>query len=607
MRLGAHAAEVGRRLALIAADRCVERLHRSDPSLWTDDVTVRRAIRDRLGWLRAPEWMIGELRGVEKFVAGVRKDGIRHVVLLGMGGSSLGAEVFRRVFGPAAGHPDLFVLDTTVPAAVRRVEQAIDPARTLFLVSSKSGTTSEMAALQAYFWAGMRRLRGPDTGRHFAAITDPGTPLAEEAAARGYRAAFRNPADIGGRFSALSYFGIVPAALLGIDVGALLRRAVAMRDRCGPSTPASENPGLALGVALGVLAAAGRDKMVVVADRGLPDVILWIEQLIAESTGKEGRGLLPVAANGDPVGRRVLAGPDRFGVGVAIAGSPEARRFRSWIDRPPAPLRRAPFLLVTLQDRLDLGAMMLQWEIATAVAGAVIGVNPFDEPDVVESKRNTEALLAAAGDGAAPAGGGPAPPAGVEVIDGHARALLSSAARPRKKPRGLAGAILALLAGARRGDAVIVLAYVDAGDPVPRTLLDQLRVVLLQRTGVPVTIGCGPRYLHSTGQLHKGGPDNGLFLQVVPADPLRLRVPGAPYDLETLKQAQAQGDFQALVARGRRALRVEFDGEATAALGAVLEALPHRGPRHRAGGGRGSRGGAGSRSGRGRPPGRRAR
>ena len=586
MRLGAHASEVGRRLALLAADRFVERLYRSDPALWTEDLTVRRAIRNRLGWLRAPEWMIGELRSAEKFVAGVRQDGIRHVVLLGMGGSSLCAEVLRRVFGPVAGHPDLFVLDTTVPAAVRRVEQTIDPARTLFLVSSKSGTTSEMAALQAYFWAGMRRLRGPDAGRHFAVITDPGTPLSEEAATRGYRAAFHNPEDIGGRFSALSYFGMVPAALLGIDVDTLLRRALAMKERCGPQTPASENPGLTLGVALGVLAAAGRDKVVIVADRGLPDVVLWIEQLIAESTGKNGRGLLPVAANSDPVGRAVIAGPDRVGVGVAIAGSPEARMFRSWIEKPPPALRRTPFLLVTLNDRLDLGAMMLQWEIATAVAGAVIGVNPFDEPNVVESKKNTEALLAAGAPGGsessgADSGGPPARLPGTVLTDSHARAILSPAVRPRKKPRRLAEAALALLGTARRGDAVILLAYVDSGDPVLRAILDQTRAVLMQSTGLPVTVGCGPRYLHSTGQLHKGGPGTGLFIQVVPADPLRMRVPGTAYDLETLKQAQALGDHQALVARGRRVLRVEYDGDAAAALGAVLESLPHRGGRAR--------------------------
>src|SRR5439155_8859546 len=317
-------------------------MFRGDASLWATAPSDRRLIRNRLGWLRSPGRMVREAPRLEAFAAEAATEGIRQVVLLGMGGSSLCVEVFRRVFPPSRGQPRITVLDSTVPAAVRRVESDIDPARTLFVVSSKSGTTGETLALQSYFWEKMRRLRGDLAGRHFVAITDPGTPLSAEASARAYRATFHNAPDIGGRYSALSYFGLVPAALGGADIAAILRPALLMLEACGPAAAAADNPGLMLGAALGVLARRGRDKVVLAVDPGLRPFGLWIEQLLAESTGKEGRGLVPVEAPASPAdARATLLGQDRVTVVMTLGRRPAAATWRSWRSSTPGAALRA--------------------------------------------------------------------------------------------------------------------------------------------------------------------------------------------------------------------------------------------------------------------------
>ena len=327
---------------------------------------TRRLIKNRLGWLRAPGRMLREVPRLESFAREAREEGLRQVVLLGMGGSGLCVEVFRRLFPPPAGSPDVIVLDGTVPEAVRRVESRLDFETTLFVVSSKSGTTAETAALQAYFWAKTRRIRGRMASRHFMAITDPGTPLSEEAAARGYRAAFHNAPDIGGRYSALSYFGLVPAALGGLDIAEILRRALDMLERCGPDVPAADNPGLTLGAALGTLARQGRDKVLLLVDQGLRPYELWIEQLLAESTGKDGRGLIPVTAPQAPGPlRTALAGADRVAVAIVLEESRNGRALRRRVAGSGT-----PGVVLALKDRLDLGASMLQWEVATEIGRA---------------------------------------------------------------------------------------------------------------------------------------------------------------------------------------------------------------------------------------------
>jgi len=511
--------------------------------------------------MHAPERMLPLVPRLEAFAREVRQEGIRQVLLVGMGGSSLGVDVFARVFPPPAGFPEVAVLDSTVPSAVRRAEARLDLGKALVIVSSKSGTTGETAALQAYFWAKARRRLGRDAAKHFVAITDPGTPLAEEASTRGYRAAFLNPPDVGGRYSALTYFGLVPAVLAGVDIGTQLRRAAAMLERCSPGVPAAENPGLALGASLGVLARRGRDKVVLLIDPALRSYGLWIEQLVAESTGKRGRGLVPIVARGAPATvRRDLAGPDRVAVGVTLNGTSGDRAVRGGI----AAAAGTPGIVLALRDRDDLGASMLQWEIATAVAGTVLGVNPFDEPNVTESKKNTEALLAEL------SATGRFRDEEPDLVVGPARVHLGGLGR--HQPRSLGAALGALRARARRGDYVAVLAYVDPADRALASSLERLRAGLAARTGLAAGIGYGPRYLHSTGQLHKGGPDKGLFLQVVPDDRAALPIPGRPFGFEEFKQAQALGDARALQGRGRRLVRARFAGTARAAMAALLKA-----------------------------------
>jgi glucose-6-phosphate isomerase len=560
VRLHGYAPAVARRIASLSAARFIPRMFRGDPSLWTSDPAAGRIVKDRLGWLRSPHEMLREVPRLEAFAASAREDGMRYAVLLGMGGSSLCVEVFRRVFPPPAGCPSIVVLDSTVPEAVRRVESEIDPARTLFVVSSKSGTTGETLALESYFWEKMRRLRGDQAGRHFVAITDPGTPLSVEASARGYRATFHNASDIGGRYSALSYFGLVPAALGGADIAAILRSALLMLEACGSTVAASDNPGLTLGTALGVLARRGRDKVVLAVDPGLRPFGLWIEQLLAESTGKRGRGLVPVDAPVSPAAARAtLLGSDRVAVVMTLGRGPAAG--------PPAGRggAKTPTVVLRLRDRFDLGAAMVQWEIATAVAGAVLGVNPFDEPNVAESKTNTAAALAEFD-----ATGG-LHEEDAALIEARARVFLGGIATPGK--RSLSAAVSSLLRRKRGGDYVAVLAFVDPGSAAPRAALETLRSLLLARTGCAVTLGYGPRYLHSTGQLHKGGSNRGLFIEIVPADTTVLPIPGRPYDFETFKQAQALGDYLSLKRRGRRIVRLRSMDGATGTLRTLVAAL----------------------------------
>jgi glucose-6-phosphate isomerase len=567
-RLLSHADAVARRVSALAASRFIARMFRGDPSLWSSDPAARRVIRNRLGWLRSPERMLREVPRLEAFATEAREDGIRDVVLLGMGGSSLCVEVFRRVLPSRPGSPRIGVLDSTVPAAVRRVEATVDPSRTLFVVSSKSGTTTETAALQSHFWGLMRRRRGRLASRHFVAITDPGTPLSAEAAARGYRATFHNPPDIGGRYSALSYFGLVPAVLGGLGVASLLRSAIAMLERCGPEVEAKENPGLLLGAALGVLARRGRDKVVLLADPRLKPIGPWIEQLLAESTGKEGRGLVPIdAPTGAAALRATLAGSDRV---VAEMTLEDDRSGRARARRGAAGV---PSVVLPLGDRSDLGALMVQWEIATAVAGSVLGINPFDEPNVAESKANTASVLEELEATGRLREERPA------LVEGSASVVLGGLRPPARRRLTLPGVLRALLRSRRRGDYVAVLAYVDPAGRAARSALEGIRSRLLSLTGCAVTVGCGPRYLHSTGQLHKGGPNRGLFVEIVPADAAGLLIPGRPYDFETLKQAQALGDFLSLQRRGRRILRLRSTAGAAAVLRALAAALQRAGRR----------------------------
>jgi glucose-6-phosphate isomerase len=447
--------------------------------------------------------LVGEL---EAFAAGAATDGLRTAVLLGMGGSSLAPEVLAKAFGSAGGALELIVLDTTHPATIERVTGELDLDRTLFVVASKSGTTTETLSHLAHFWELVPR------GDRFAAITDPGTPLEALGAERRFRRVFANPADIGGRYSALSLFGLVPAALIGAPLRELLDAADRMR-AAGVGAPAADDPAVVLGAALGESAVAGRDKLTLVLPEGIAGLGDWIEQLIAESTGKEGTGIVPVV--GEPLGAPGAYGRDR----VFVAwGDPDG------VDE----LESAGHPVVRLEyggEPEQLGAEFFRWELATAVAGHVLGINPFDQPNVQEAKDATKQILEA----------GAAEDPGLDDV----------------------GAVLKEVGA---GDYVAIMAYLDR-TPGTEDALQRARVAIRDRHRVATTVGFGPRFLHSTGQLHKGGPNTGVFVQVVDGGrAVDVPVPGHPYSFGALIDAQALGDLRSLRTRGRRAARVTLDG-----------------------------------------------
>lgn len=532
-------------------DRVARRVQeaRSDliPRLFARDVTLFQAegggtkeVADRLGWLDLSTTMAPRLREVLDFAAEVRAAGFRRVLLLGMGGSSLAPDVFGRLLGGGPGALGLTVLDTTDPGAILAAEAAGDLGTTLFLVSSKSGGTVEPNALAAYF---LERTRG--NGAQFAAITDPGSSLAALAAARGFRRAFLNPPDIGGRYSALSLFGLVPAALVGADVAGLLAGARRVREECAESDgmPAQRAARLAAFLATGV--EEGRDKLTLLMPSETEPFGAWIEQLVAESTGKHGTGVLPVV--GEPVRDPAAYGSDRVFVALAPVGDAgaELQRTLSLLSKAGHPVLSLPFDPAT-----DLGSAFLEWEIATALTGVWLRLNPFDQPNVAESKANTDAVLARFARGEAPPAEGMAADRGA-----------------------LAAGLAAWRRALRPGDYVALLAYV-APNPAHDALLGRLRAAIGDATGAAVTIGYGPRFLHSTGQLHKGGPTSGAFLQVETTDARDAAVPGAGYTFGRLKLAQALGDLAALEGRKRNVVRVRLaEGDLPVLEAALADAL----------------------------------
>jgi RpiB/LacA/LacB family sugar-phosphate isomerase len=512
------------------------RLWKKDPTLWSETGAGRASVLNRLGWLDAPTAMRARAAELVAFADEVQAEGVRDVVLLGMGGSSLAAEVLAASLPPPAGRPALTVLDTTDPAAVRRVRERLDLARTLFLVSSKSGTTVEMIALYRFFRAEVERTLA-EPGRRFVAITDPGTPLERLAAEGGFRRTFLNPPDVGGRFSALTLFGLVPGALIGADVAGLLERGATMAEACGPGVAAADHPGLRLGAALGGLALAGRDKVTFVISEPVAALGAWLEQLLTESTGKQGRGLIVV--NDEPVGPPAVYGADRLFVAITLGADPA-------VEGAVAPLEAAghPVIRLALRDRLDLGAEFFRWQWATAVAGVLLGVNPFDEPNVAAAKDATQAALATF----------------------RERGRLPD--WPADSPDDLATA----LAAARPGDYVALLAFVTP-EPATTAALRALRVLIRDRTRLATTAGYGPRYLHSTGQLHKGGPPTAILALLAAEDSEDLPIPGERYGFATLKMAQALGDLATLRGARRRALWLPFAGRAVDAVERLQAAL----------------------------------
>lgn len=526
------------------------RLWARDAGLWKDDAAHRAVIENALGWLTVPADLRDEVAALAEFADEVRADGVRHLVLLGMGGSSLAPEMFSRTFATAPGHLRVTVLDCTDPDAVLLAEQRFDPSTTLYLVSTKSGGTVETLSFFKYFHAlSVERIGAARAARHFAAVTDPGSSLETTARALGVREVFLNDPDIGGRFSALTLFGLVPAALGGVDLQRLLGSAGEMARRCAAGTPDAENPGLTLGALVGGLALAGRNKLTLVCSRGVGGFGAWAEQLVAESTGKEGRGILPVNGEVFAPGRRF--GADRVFVflqldGDAANATPEALAADGH-----------PVLRLRLRDAYDLGGELFRWEFATAVMGALTGVNPFDQPDVESAKVQANRALAAyreSGSLPAPSREVPAQEAAVEIAR--------------------------LLAGGRPGDYVAVQAFVDPG--AFDAALREFGAALGLLGTFPVTIGYGPRFLHSTGQLHKGGPPEGIFVQLVTANPLDAPIPddfgsrAGSVGFGVLKAAQSLGDLRALEAARRRVVRIHLGNagpEAVLRLDAITRSL----------------------------------
>ncbi len=532
LSLGAHTPALAARLRAWEQDGAVARLWAGDHTLWTAEPAPE--ISDRLGWLLLPEEMRGEVPRLAAFAAEVAGEGIRHVVLLGMGGSSLAPEVFARSYGSRPGYPELIVLDSTHPAAVRSVDERTDPAATLFLVSSKSGTTIEPLSFFHHFWASAAAA-SPTPGRHFAVVTDPATPLADLARDRGFRRVFEANPDVGGRFSALSHFGLVPAALIGADVAGLLDRAAQMAEAC--RRPPADNPGFVLGAALGEMARAGRDKATFLVSPSLSALPAWMEQLVAESTGKDGAGIVPVAE--EAAGPPETYGDDRCFVYLAHQGDEDAAQAAAVYALEAA---GQPVLRIRLDDLTDLGAEMFRAEVAVAMASSVLDIHPFNQPDVQLAKELASRAMKGA------AGGAPIPT--VVASD-----------------RGASAAALADLFGqARPGDYLAIQAFIE---PTPEAIaiLQGFRLQVRDRLRLATTLGFGPRFLHSTGQLHKGGPGTGLFLQVVDDPVPDLPVPGTSYTFGRLVSAQADGDFRALEARGRRVLRVDLRNETILGLG----------------------------------------
>jgi len=553
-----HHEAVNDALAALEKDDVVEGIWSRDPSVWKSEPEHQKIILNALGWLSVADTVLEHVDGLMAFAQEIRREGFKHVLLLGMGGSSLCPEVLRRSFGRVEGYPELLVLDSTVPAAVLSFSRKIDPLTTLFIVSSKSGKTTEPQVFMDYFFDRVARAGSADPGRNFIAITDPGTLLEEIAGKRVFRRVFTNPADIGGRYSALSYFGMVPAALAGYDVKEILTRAVAAMHSCRRA--AKENTGAELGAALGALARDGRNKLTLVTPEPIDSSGLWIEQLIAESTGKEGTGILPVA--GERLGSPAVYGDDRVFVYVGRRGFSTTETGGQLSALAYA---GHPIVMREVGDPLDLGREFFVWEFATAIAGKLLEINPFDQPNVQESKDNTERLLAEfEREGrfseqellASDRGRG-------FYAGGKTESLIP----PNSTPLSI---ITAHLESVVAGDYVALTAYIEE-TPEHDRFLDEIRTHIRDSTKVATTVGYGPRFLHSTGQLHKGGPATGVFIQMTCDDAEEAPIPGRPYGFGTLKQAQALGDFESLANRSRRVIRVHLGKSVGEGLKNLLE------------------------------------
>ena len=536
----------------------VRRLWQKDSTLWSG-----KDEDQWLGWLDIAEAQRTNLGPLIQLAEEVKADDFQHILLLGMGGSSLCPEVLKRTFGVIDGYPELLVLDSTVPAQVRACAQQIDPRKTLFIVSSKSGGTTEPNAFMQYFFDQVAHALGADrAGSRFIAITDPASPLQQRAEQRRFRAIFPGVPSIGGRYSALSNFGLVPAALTGLDVQRFLDRSALMVQACSASVPPEVNPGVTLGTIMATLAQHGRDKITLVTSPGIDALGAWLEQLIAESTGKEGHGLIPIDA--EPLGPPEVYGQDRLFIYMRLNSAPAAEQ-----DAAVDALEKAgqPVVRIRLEDTLSLGQEFFRWEMATAVASAMLGVHAFNQPDVEASKKATRQLTARFEETGQVSEETPfLADRGLRFFSANATALRAAAGRDAV---ALLGAHLGQL---QAGDYFAINAYIEMNEETCAEL-QALRHTVRDAKKVATTLGFGPCFLHSTGQLHKGGPNSGVFLLITSDDASDLDIPGQRYSFGRLKAFQAQGDFVVLAERGRRALRVHLGSDIQAGLQILRETI----------------------------------
>ena len=554
LSLGAAAPAAAAALEGLAANDFLHKLWTHDPSPWSSDPTHVEIIKHALGWVEIPQQTHAQSGELREFALACSKR-FDHVVVLGMGGSSLAPDVLRATFKKTPGYPALHVLDSTDPQQIKALDDALDVARSLFIVASKSGTTTEPDAFFRYFYQRVQQTVGHENAcDHFVAITDPGTKLEQEAKELKFLRVFTNDPNIGGRYSALSYFGMVPAALAGYDVSTILDRAINAIHSHAATVANQDAPGVRFGTALGALAKSGRDKLTIFTHPSVSAFGAWAEQLIAESTGKSGTGIVPI--DGEPPGEASAYGEDRVFVyvGASLPGAAEN------VETLLGALESAghPVIRLAMSDALDIGEQFYLWEIATAAAGAVLGIDAFDQPNVQESKDNTKRLLAEV----ASEGKFPEPEPRVRTSDALVFAL--SGSHGAALGADLQSAVAAIAEQIKPGDYVAFNAYVPMnGDD--EAVLERIRTTVRDALHVATTVGFGPRFLHSTGQLHKGGPASGVFFQVTYDPPSDLPIPGM-VGFRTLQRAQALGDFESLDKRDRRGVRIHFPGDAKAGL-----------------------------------------
>jgi transaldolase/glucose-6-phosphate isomerase len=531
------------------------RLWNRDASLWTgtDEASW-------LGWLDVSEEQIAHREDFRRLAEDAKSGGFSDILLLGMGGSSLCPEVLENTFGRISGFPQLHVLDSTDPAQIKFFEQKIDVAKTLFVVSSKSGSTLEPNIFKQYFFEKAKQAVGAErAGSRFIAITDPGSKLEQVAKSDRFRHLMPGIPSIGGRYSALSNFGMVPAALMGIDTGNFLERTAAMVQACGASVAVEENPGAMLGIVLGTAAKSSRDKVTIITSPGISDLGAWLEQLLAESTGKQGKGIIPV--DREALGAPDVYGNDRVFVYLRLESAPDARQ-----ETKVAALEKAgqPLIRISVADIYDLGQEFFRWEIATAVAGSIIGINAFNQPDVEASKIVTRNLTSEyEKTGSLPAEAPVLEDGGIKLFTDMKNA--DALARGAGGDKSLTGCLRAHFGRLGAGDYFALLAYIQM-NASHEAQLQTMRHALRDKKRVATCLGFGPRFLHSTGQAYKGGPNSGVFLQITCDDAADLPVPGQKYTFGVVKAAQARGDFQVLADRGRRALRVHLGKDVEASL-----------------------------------------